>query len=47
MSVLVYVEMGTPMLESILQIKCTGLESIVLQMGIDMRVPGMKEGGKA
>lgn len=42
-----YLEMGTRMLENILRIRCMALASIVLQMGIDMREPGMKVKGKA
>lgn len=34
------------MLENILQTRCMGLVYIVLQMGIGMRVLGMRVGGK-
>lgn len=34
------------MLGNILQIRCMDLESINLQMDIDMKAPGMKEGGR-
>lgn len=39
-------EMAIPMLENILQTRCTDLVFIVLQMGIDMKAPGMREGGR-
>jgi hypothetical protein len=35
------------MLGNILQTRCMGLESTLLQMGIDMREPGMRVEGKA
>jgi hypothetical protein len=42
-----YSEMGIHMLENILPTRCMALVSIVLQMGIGMREPGMRVEGKA